>query len=306
MTRQSIGFLKHLSGKNPRERLIGKVDFSKTHILYKGKKTAKITGIAYDLNREYARSLLTPVPSKDMTKAVLVSASGVKAMSERHAALHRGIERIAKPTSQVGTLSTDPKTSLDALDADIQNAVVLKDTLAKFYEEDAQKIVYTIRLDTKRVSADYIGLIRNYYARILASDKVEVRVLGNDKNKGLVDVSVDIGGKNQSNGTVDLKEGRDKIESLGRLVGMVNLAMAVASLPDEFIDSGVEKYRGILDMISNQYELLTGDKLVLPANPKDIASFIRALALSLPPVKAYGVKAQDEFRLMEEKLRSAA
>jgi hypothetical protein len=214
------------------------------------------------------------------------------------------------PSTDSGTApGTNLKTSLDALDAldaDIQNAVALKDTLAKFYEEDAQKIVYTIRLDTNRVSTDYIGLIRNYYARILASDKVEVRVLGNDKNKGLVDVSVDIGGKNQGNGTVDLKEGKDKIKSLGRLVGMVNLAMAVASLPDEFIDSGVEKYRVILDMISNQYELLTGDKLVLPANPKDIASFIRALAQSLPKIRSYGVKAQDEFRLMEQKLKSAA
>jgi hypothetical protein len=195
---------------------------------------------------------------------------------------------------------------VNSIDFDVQNAVALKNELSKFYEEDAEKTVYTIRLDTNRVPTDHIELIKKHYARILASDKVEVRVLGNDKIKGLVDVSVETNGRVQGNGTVDLKDGTDNIESLGRLIGMVNLAMSVATLPEEFIDSGVEKYRSILDAISNQYELLTGEKLMLPADPKDIASFIRALAQSLPSVRSYGVKAQNEFRLMEEKLRSAA
>ncbi|MCX5686528.1 MAG: hypothetical protein NTW09_03610, partial [Candidatus Omnitrophica bacterium] len=200
----------------------------------------------------------------------------------------------------------EPSDFAAALDTDIQNAINLKTALAKFYEYDAEKITYTIRLDANRVPADYIDLIKKYYTKILSSDKVEVRVFGNGKTKGLIDVSIDIGGRNDGNGTVDVKGDKGQIESLGRLIGMVNLAISVAALPEEFPESGISTYQVVLDIILAQYQLLTGEKLVLPANPKDIFSFIHAIAQSLPPVKVYGVKAQEEFKLMEEKLSIAA
>jgi hypothetical protein len=207
--------------------------------------------------------------------------------------------------AQAPTVPIGAETVSAAIDADIQAASDLKTTLEKFYENDPEKITYTIRLDTNRIPAEYIRLIKEYYTQILSSDKVEVKVLGNDKTQGLIDVSIDIGGRNDGKGTVDVKGDKGQIESLGRLVGMINLAISVATLPEEFSDSGVDAYKAILDKIFTQYQLLTGDKLVF-ADPKEILSTIRAIAQNLPPAKAYGTRSQEDFRLMEEKLKSAA
>ena len=186
--------------------------------------------------------------------------------------------------------------------------LILGNTLKTFYEEEPRNIVYTIRLDTRRVSEEDRNLIERYYARILTAraKNVKVKVLGNDKTKGVVDVSLEIDGREQGTGTVDVEGQKDHIASLGRLVGMVNLAMSIASLPEEFAGPEIDQYKGILNVISTQCELLTGERPVLPADPKDIISFIRKLAQSLPRAEAYGVERQEQFKLMEEKLRIAA
>jgi hydroxymethylpyrimidine pyrophosphatase-like HAD family hydrolase len=189
-----------------------------------------------------------------------------------------------------------------AIDRDLAKTSELKKSMADLYEYDAEKITYTIRLDTTRVPFEYVRLIGKYYTKILASDKVEVKVHGNATMNGLVRVSVDIGGKLQGEGAVDFKDKVFDSLNIGRLVGVVNLAMSVASLPDEFVDPGRAQYKAFLDAIGKQYELLTGYKIELPKTAKDI----RALMLMLPRAKAYNAESQQIFKLMEEKLRTAA
>ncbi len=226
------------------------------------------------------------------TRAVLEGISAVQAQP----AVPKKLETISEAIPDYGVV----------LDADIQNAIALKTSLAKFYDDDAGKVIYTIRLDSNRVSPDYMKLLKKHYARILSSDKVEVNILGNGKLDGLVEVEVKTAYGESGRGVVEVRGDRNEIASLARLIGMVNLAISIATLPAEFTNSNVGKYDGILDIISAQYQLLTGKELVLPADPKNIVSFIRARAQDLPPAKSYGVESQEEFRLMEEKLERAA
>ena len=189
-----------------------------------------------------------------------------------------------------------------ALDADIQNTINLRTALTELYEIDAEKVTYIIRLNNTRISSEYIGLITKYYTDILSSDKVEVRVVGNREMKNLIEVEIKKREKKEGEGAVDIKAGEGQIESLGRLVGMVNLAISVATLPDESPNLNTGAYEGIMRIISIQYQSLTGDKSPLPSNPKDI----REKMLNLPPAEAYGTKSQEDFELMKKELSIAA
>jgi len=68
----------------------------------------------------------------------------------------------------------------------------------------------------------------------------------------------------------------------------------------------MDKYRGFLSIIAAQYELLTGQRLKLPEDPKNVSAFIHDMAMNLPPIKPCGVKPQEEFKLMKKRLESAA
>jgi hypothetical protein len=201
------------------------------------------------------------------------------------------------------TVSEEALSLNAAIDADISDALSLKTTLGTFYENDHEKITYTIRLDEQRIPAEYIHIIQEHYVKILSSDKVEVKVLGNNDTTGLIDVSIEIGGMLDGKSTVG---GKGHIESLGRLIGMVNLAISVATLPKKYPESGDDAYKAILDKVFTQYRSLTGQELERPINSKDIFSKIRIVVQNLPPVKACGTRSQEDFELMEKKLSTAA
>lgn len=168
--------------------------------------------------------------------------------------------------------------------ADVGQSLVLTDDLIKANLKEDR--IYEIRYDTTRLTEEQRALVEAYITLLedRAGNKSNIRrrpVASTDRMPQPL-ISVTCRTRTfTGEGTVNIDD-RDLEKCMLRLVSMVNMALAASNIPDCTTDDEISSYRPLISYIQNQYRLVTGGELALPATPSELVKKIRAIDLPKP------------------------
>jgi len=249
-----------------------------------------------------------------------VEASRIKDMNVREAWKgHTGwhlVEHTTFPekSDKVLILLSEIIGALQKKEADVKydadsTTVLLTDLL---YAQLQEGRIYEIKYDTSRLSFSQIEIIEAYVkllrSRSFTPDNIRSKPFSGTQGSKESLIAVYCTGKNfKGEGHVDvgISDG-DLKEYLLRITGMVNIAIASASVPDNISKEDVDKYRPIMSYIKDQYKSILGEALVIPDDPEDMLKIIRRIVLDLPKSMRMNMNQIEEFnRLAKQALTSA-
>lgn len=203
---------------------------------------------------------------------------------------------------------TDYDTVPDQYDA--QSATVLLTDL--LYDQLHEDRFYEIKYDTSRLTVSQIEIVEEY-VRLLQlrssnPNSIKLRPFSSAQGSKESLIAVYCTGKDfKGEGHVDvtIPDGELK-EYLLRVAGMVNIALASSSIPDNLSREEVDKYRPIMSYIKNQYKTILGEELAIPDNPEDILKVIRRIVLGLPKSLRMNTDQIEEFNRLAKTALTAA
>lgn len=186
--------------------------------------------------------------------------------------------------------NTSKKLKRDIL-YDVESTIVLFiDSLyAQFHENRA----YYVRYDIFRLSPSQVEIIETYIDLLEKKVNIKRRPFSSKEGSEETLIAVYCEGKDltgrdlKGEGHVDVSIQEGKLEEyILRITGMVNIALAVASVPDNVTEKELdEKYGHIIGFIQERYKDIVGRALDIPRSLEGILEAIRLVKLILP--KAY-------------------
>ena len=198
--------------------------------------------------------------------------------------------------------SAMPREEIDAFDKLI---LLIKDKLL-------EGALYEIKYDAARLSSSQIDIVKSYVTllRARSSNPENIKLYPCSSQNGSREslIAIYCTGKDfKGEGHVDVSiPGGELKDYLLKIAGMVNIALASSSIPDNLSKEDVDKYRPVLNYINTQYEAILGEVLVIPSSPEDILKVIRKIVLGLPKSMQANLNQIEEYnRLVKEALFAA-
>jgi hypothetical protein len=164
---------------------------------------------------------------------------------------------------------------------DVRNIKELLTRQDKAKEKAEEKRSYVVEFDARRFSAIQQDLIKKYL-EVLSGDfsytNIEIKPFTDER--GYV-IKIDSKKESRVVGTaqVDLPISGQLEEYPIRIIGILNMAFAVAEIPLDLKESDIELYRPLIDYTKEQYNDITGLELLLDYTPESINNILRKIDL---------------------------
>ena len=161
---------------------------------------------------------------------------------------------------------------------------------------------YTIKYDADRLTPAQAGLIEEYAkmsGRIATGFVVKTNPYSGKKTKSessLISVYCSAGGfQGESHVDISVPE-NDLGKYLLRVTGILNMAIASASIPEETSEADEDDYvRKLLSFIRKQYYDIMGEEIDFPETIEEILSVIKNIVLFLPSSDRLSEKLLDDY-----------
>ncbi|MDD5634018.1 MAG: HAD hydrolase-like protein, partial [Candidatus Omnitrophica bacterium] len=187
----------------------------------------------------------------------------------------------------------------DAFDAENTTSLFM-DVLAGKLKED---LTYRIQYDAKQLSVEQEAIVHAYVS-VLRSVCGNSKIIENRIEDGSGAVfSVTCKGP-AHNGKSEIfvrpSEGVSIEDCLLKIAGMINLAVASASITEEEMAKGErdEDYGPILGFIKRQREVITGEEFVFPEDPEGLRGALQKIVLDLPDFYVMSREEIKKYNLM--------
>lgn len=172
-----------------------------------------------------------------------------------------------------------------ALIKDVDN---LKDLLNTLMIGDfTQNRIYKVKFDKTRLSDTQVSIISEYIEvlrkRVSNPDNIKLIPFTESQRDYIIQVEYcDLHGQVLGKGQINI-EGEEELYNCSlRIIGMINIAFAVANIPNKLTDDQVEGYKPLIDFIQNQYKSITGDELTIPDSVEGMLKATRKIILPKP------------------------
>lgn len=173
----------------------------------------------------------------------------------------------------------------------------------------SKEFSYEIKYDISRLTPSQVDIVETYISLLQSKsskpDNIKPRPFSsaNGSKESLIAVYC-TGEGFKGEGHVDVSIPEGKLEDyLLRITGMLNIALASSSIPDNLSVDNMRGYRPILSYINNQYKSILGEELAIPDDPEKILAIIRKIVLGLPTsMRLDSNKIEEYNRLTKEAL----
>ena len=195
------------------------------------------------------------------------------------------------------------------LNADVEDTVMLAFDLLQA-TKTKQKKEYIVRYNKQKLPEQSKEILDNY-AKLLerASEEQEIEIKfipSVDLEDKLFEVQSDLGNGEQGQSTLEIESEINMQKYPLRLVGLLNIAIASATVPDNALNmdkTDFQQYDPILGYIRAQIRSLNGREVAFGKNISKIMALLRNMNIWLPPCKEIDVS--EHYAKMLSILRAA-
>jgi hypothetical protein len=194
----------------------------------------------------------------------------------------------------------------DIYDAEAAVTLVADTLYAPLHEKREYRITY----DSLKLSETQVNILRAYVERLKrwagedAVINLREGLAGASAANTLISVECKWGSRHgESNVSVSIPEGRIE-QYILRITGMVNMAIAASSIPDDITASEIERdYGHLIGFVKRQYKEITGTEIALKTtDPEQLKNALKNITLLLPAL--YRMPADELVKYYERALRA--
>jgi len=282
---------------------------------YRFSSREALVAFQQEAKQKYKRKLLGPTGLKEGAHFILNGAPRSHWLTEADGFDITTDGQFTTYSLKQGNLDFDNLRHNDAAGLITRDAFFASELTEALPEDLAKGEVYTIRIDTDRMTATQVAIAREWHTRMQRTyPNCEFRFKPfSSGRKTSKEPAISIHAETRDghpigHGQIDVERKSQTGEVFQRTMGMRNICFAAANIPESDPNS-VAQGRGLqlVSLIRRQYMAITGEELPIKEDtPEAINEAIRNITIIQEPATRIDFNEQDELRLSIEALDSAA